>query len=308
MGNKRIIAITGGTGFIGKSLAEKHIQLGDNVRVLSRRDGAPNNYTTHYKTDLICPDAQVLRSFVDGADVIYHCAGELHDEILMERVHVDGTRVLLQAAQNSNGRWVQLSSVGAYGPCHAGIRNTSSQEMPQGSYERTKTMSDRLVKESGLDYTILRPSIVFGEGMPNQSMRQMASMIRMRMFFYVGRGAIMNYVHVDDVVRALIVCGSSFRALNKVYILSDHITIEEMVKSLSIGLGVKTPKLRLPTLPIYLLVKIFGNFPGSPLSQQRLNAITNRCIYDSSLIKSELEFAVELRLQDALIKYAQSIK
>ena len=128
------------------------------------------------------------------------------------------------------------------------------------------------------------------------------------MFFYVGRGAIMNYVHVDDVVRALIVCGSNVKALNKVYILSDQITLEEMVKSLSVGLGVKIPKLRLPKLPIALLVKLLGNFPGFPLSEQRLNAITNKCIYDSSSIKSELEFAFELRLQDALIRYAQSIK
>lgn len=308
MRNKKIIAITGGSGFIGKSLAERHLQLGDTVRILTRGTYTLNEAAIYYRTNLASPDEKVLRAFVGGADVIYHCAGEVYNETLMKNVHIDGTKNLLEIAQYSKARWVQLSSVGAYGPFQAGTCSIASPEKPVSTYERTKTLSDRIVKKSGLPYVILRPSTVFGEAMPNQSMRQMALMIKRGIFFYVGRGAIMNYVHVDDVVRALIICGLSPKACSKTYIISDQISLEEMVRSLSAGLGVSVPKLRVPKLPISLLVGLFGSFPGVPLSEQRLSALTNRCIYDSSQIKSELGFVFERTLQDALISYAQSIK
>jgi len=308
---RRIIAVTGGAGFIGRALVRAHLQRGDEVRVLSRCRQQDGGGVRYFQADLSMPTAD-LRPFVDGADLLYHCAGELYDESKMEALHVSGTQRLLDAALGVVGRWVQLSSVGAYGPRHSGIVNESTSERPVGIYERTKTEADRLLREagvkSGMEFVLLRPSIVFGESMTNRSLAQMARMIRKGLFFYVGRDARVNYVHVNDVVGALMLCGEKQEATGKTFVLSDSMMLEQMVQALAAGLGVKVPSFRLPKRPVRLLVKLLGQLPNFPLTESRLDALTGHCLYDSSLIVGELGFNFQVCLDKAFYCYAKSIK
>ena len=308
---RRIIAITGGAGFIGGALVRAHLQRGDEVRVLSRRRQQDGGGVRYFQVDLSTPTAD-LRSFVDGVDLLYHCAGELYDESKIVALHVGGTQRLLDAAVGTVGRWVQLSSVGAYGPRHSGIVNESTSERPIGLYERTKTEADRLLSaaamKSGMEFVLLRPSIVFGESMTNRSLEQMAHMIRKGLFFYVGCDARVNYVHVDDVVAALLLCGKKREAIGKTFVLSDSVMLEQMVQALAEGLGVKAPSLRLPMRPVHLLVKLLDRLPNFPLTKNRLDALTGHCLYDSSSIVGELGFNFQVRLDKAFYCYAKSIK
>jgi len=112
----RIIAVIGGTGFIGNKLVHRLLAEGDRVRVLTRRatgaTGLPD-VVSLYPGDL-ADGANALKPFVDGVDILYHCATELRDEARMYPVHVLGTRNLVEAAEKRSGRLVQLSSVGVY--------------------------------------------------------------------------------------------------------------------------------------------------------------------------------------------------
>ena len=98
-----LVAITGGCGFIGRRLVEKHIRRGDDVRVLSRRNLFPVEGVDVFVVDL-CDFGSNLEAFADGADVLYHCAGEIHDESLMYELHVEGTRRLQEVAEGHIGR------------------------------------------------------------------------------------------------------------------------------------------------------------------------------------------------------------
>ncbi len=142
-----IVAITGGTGFIGRKLVLRHLAQGDEVRVLSRRPageaGLPDAVDIH-RGDLAGAMGN-LQSFVAGVDVLYHCAGEILDSSRMHAIHVAGTRKLVDAAAGQVGHWVQLSSVGAYGPISQGVITETTSENPLGVYEATKAESDRLV-------------------------------------------------------------------------------------------------------------------------------------------------------------------
>ena len=76
-----LIAITGGSGFIGNELLQNHLKLGDEVRVLSLRGGESGRHIQYFQADLTKPNYEdVLQSFVDGADILYHCAGELYND------------------------------------------------------------------------------------------------------------------------------------------------------------------------------------------------------------------------------------
>ena len=306
-----LVSITGGSGFIGRLLVQKHLHQGDEVRVLSRQSFPDRGKLRYFYGDLHNASCN-LEKFINGADVLYHCAAEIADESVMHSLHVDATTRLAKVAAGNIGRWVQLSSVGAYGPCLEGVVNESDLERPVGVYETTKTQADNVLFENSVcknfELVVLRPSIVFGEMMPNQSLAQMSRVIRKGLFFYIGpSGAVVNYVHVSDVVKALLVCATHNKAKGNTYILSCSVSLEEMVEAVCKGLNAKMPTLRLPEYPIRLLVKTLGKYPYIPLTEGRVDALTGRCIYDASAICNDLDYSFEQPLVSAFRNYAASL-
>ena len=294
-----IIAITGGSGFIGSLLVDKLLKQSNQVRLLSRNTRAERKNVQYFLGDLSNPSVD-LSGFLDGVDILYHCAGEVSNESLMQELHVNGTQRLADAAQGKVSRWVQLSSVGAYGACRDGTITEDSKEQPFGVYERTKTESDKIVTNSGIPFVILRPSNVFGIKMTNQSLFQLIGMINKGLFFYLGkRGVLINYIDVEDVVEALFLCGNRDNALGEVYNLSQTIAIEKMALSFSLGLGVRGRFLRLPEFPIRVLAKVFTIFSKFPLTTTRIDALTSRCTYKSNKIIEELNFKFKSTLEES---------
>lgn len=289
------VAITGGTGFIGRQLVMSHLERGDRVRLLSRRQvtGLEGKVDV-FRANLVDPNAD-LRSFVEGSDVLYHCAGHLTDESYMHAVHVEGTRRLVEVAAGRIGRWVQLSSVGAYGPRYDEVVREDAVEAPQGIYETTKHQSDVLVAAAAADrafqHVLLRPSTVYGPEMPNHSLFQLISAVARGLFFFIGSpGAVINYVHVRGVVSALMACATRAEARGRVYLLSDNCSVEEMIEIIATVLGRPVPRLRLPMGPALLIARIFGRISGFPLSESRVRALTRRVVYDGSRIEKELGY------------------
>ncbi len=293
-----IVAVTGGTGFIGSAVVEQLLKAKHQVRVLTRDASCTKDGVEFFVGDLL--EANVcLEKFLSGVDVLYNCCGELGDETCMHALHVGGTKKLLDAARGNVKRWIQLSSVGAYGYCCDGSITENDQQKPVGEYERTKTESDVLVQSSEIPNVVLRPSIVFGYGMPNSSLRQFASAIETGNFFFIGkRGAIMNYAHVDDLANALVVCGTLERAIGNTYIVSQSIELEDMVSAILEGSGLKRTFRRIPEFPVRVLAAVLGWTGLFPLTSTRINAMTGRCTYDSSKIMEQVGFEFESTLEE----------
>lgn len=296
-----IVAITGARGFIGWRLAAAHAARRDDVRILTRIPDAtpPSGYTT-FVGDLTVSDT-VPAAFLDGVDVLYHCAAELRDESAMAAVNVGGTRRLLELAPGRIRRWVQLSSVGVYGPRRAGAVYEDATPNPANAYERTKAEADRLVMEAaaegGFEWTMLRPSIVYGPDMPNASLRQLAAMVRRGLFFFIGApGAMANYVHVDDVVAALVLCGTHPCAPGRVFNLSACRAFEDFIAAIAAACGVPMPTRRLPEGLVRMLAAAFGWLPGNPLTAARIDAMTGRVTYPADRIAAELGFVCQVPL------------
>lgn len=281
-----IAAVTGGTGFIGSALVAALRRGGfSEVRVLSRRSGG----------DLLKDD---LHPFVDGADVLFHCAGELRREEAMRALHVEGTRRLVEAARGRIGRWVQLSSVGAYGLAQrAGTVDERSPLAPQGEYETTKVESDTLV-ERAFPCVTLRPSIVFGPGMPNRSLHHLVGMVQRGLFFFVGQGAIATYVYVDDVADALLACATHPRAAGA-YVLSDDRPMEAFIAAIG---GTRRP----PTVPEWAargVATLGGWLPGFPLTSSRVDALSRRVRYSPARIQHELGYSFNVSIEEGLRRF-----
>lgn len=300
------IAITGGTGFIGKKLALRHLALGDDVRVLTRRDSAkallPKDIALYFG-DLQYSES--LLPFVDDADVLYHCAGEIRDISRMHATHVDGTQNLINAAKGRIGRWLQLSSVGAYGQHRESVVIESTPLNPSGNYETTKVASDLLVESAGRDgmfsYTILRPSNVYGEDMKNQSLFSLIKMIKHGLFFYIGKNnACANYIHVDNVVEAMFLCATRPQAKGEIYNLSDSCSLEHFVTVIADALSVPIPRARIPEWIAWCIAKSLGFVPRFPLTSARIDALTIQSSYSTDKIMRELGYKQVVSMDNGL--------
>ncbi|MDP1614730.1 MAG: NAD-dependent epimerase/dehydratase family protein [Methylococcales bacterium] len=302
-----IVAITGATGFIGKKLVRKHLLLGDEVRFLTRNPKSINSFKgAHgFLGDLSIP-SPTIDQFVDGVDVLYHLAAELNDESLMWQVNVVGTKNLLEAAEGKVGRWIQLSSTGVYGKRYDKVVTEESLLNPHNPYEVSKAEADRLVAEfwleKGTPTCLLRPSNVYGSEMPNQSLFQLIKVINKGLFFFVGRkGAVVNYIHVDNVVEALILCSKAHLLEQpSVYIVSDYCSIEKMIEVISLSLGKPTPRLRFPKYAVEMLAMICEKVPGIPLKRSRIDAITGKVIYSPKHICESLGYSNHVSIEEGI--------
>jgi nucleoside-diphosphate-sugar epimerase len=302
-----IVAVTGGTGFIGRKLVERLIERGDEVRVLTRQPLAlkKSSLLEVYECDLQEAQVKDLATILQGVDVLYHCAGQLKDSHMMKSLHVDATRKLIEASSGRIGRWVQLSSVGVYGSVNKGIVTESSDLNPSGEYETTKSDSDLLVtaaaNKAHFSCSILRPSNVYGEGMNNRSLYSLIAMIQRGWFFFIGKpGSTANYIHVDNVVEALVLCGSMPQAVGQIYNLSDQRTMEQFVGKIAHSLGKEVPRTRMPEYIIRPLARLLGNLPGIPLSATRVDALTGRVVYSIEKIERELGYRHRVSMEQGL--------
>jgi len=294
-----IAAVTGATGFIGQRLVARLLDGGafSEVRILTRRPRQTERVRV-FAGDLV---TAALEPLLDGVDVVFHCAGELRDEVRMRSVHVEGTERLLAAARGRASRWVQLSSVGAYGRSRrVGIVDESAPLAPEGEYERTKTQADVLVgRENGISTVVLRPSNVFGPGMPNRSLYELIGIVDRGLFFFIGRGAIATYVYVDDVAAALALCGTSPRAAG-VYNLSDDRPLDHFIGTIARELGRPAPRLRIPEPAARLAALALRHVARTPLTPARVAALTRAVTYSSERIRTHLGFTFAVAVEEGL--------
>lgn len=150
------IIILGGTGFIGRHICEKLVRAGHEVTVPTRKlENAREIQMLPRLQPVLCNvhDAQQLAQAVAGHEVLINLVAILHGrEQEFERVHVKLPQSIVTACKAGGvKRVVQMSSLGA-------ALDAPSQ------YLRSKGRGEEVFAASGLDVTLLRPSVVFGEG------------------------------------------------------------------------------------------------------------------------------------------------
>jgi nucleoside-diphosphate-sugar epimerase len=298
--------VTGASGFIGRHLVRALRTGGTTVRTLSRQgpDAFPADVDV-VRADLAAADV-ALDSALADCDVVFHCAGELTDASVMRALHVDGTRRLVAAAERVSEQrgapihFIQLSSVGAYGPPsrpgETRVVTEATPTRPVGEYERTKTLGDEIVTAASargvITTTILRPSNVFGRDMSNGSVRALAGMVRRGLFFYIGpAGAIATYIHVDDVVDALLACATDGCAQGQLFNLSNDCPLHEVIDAFADAQQVRRPTLRLPGPPVLLAATLASAVGVRVLTPQRIGALVGRTRYPTDRIREVRGFA-----------------
>lgn len=153
-----MIAITGGTGFVGGHLAEALTAAGHQVRLIARGFDARNERIRNlagaeFLAIGTSSEAELEKAFA-GCDAVAHCAG-INREVQRgdyNRIHVDGTRNVVQAAKAAGVKKIVLVSFFKARPdCGS-------------AYHESKYAAEEIVRQSGLEYTIFKAGMIYGRG------------------------------------------------------------------------------------------------------------------------------------------------
>jgi len=169
MRSGELVALTGGTGFVGSHVADALLAAGFRVRALVRRPGSVA-WLEGTGVDLVTGDvrdASTLPALVDGASAVVHVAGKTsaRNEAEYMAANAAGTENVAAAARaHAKGAPVVLvSSQAAGGPSLDGEPvKCSDPPRPVSSYGRSKLAGEKALRRSGVPFTILRPSAVYG--------------------------------------------------------------------------------------------------------------------------------------------------
>ncbi len=170
--NARVL-VTGATGFVGRYIVRELVARGYTAACIVRDSARLRSQTTDLPTDRVeaiggsLYDESTLAAAAKGAAAAIHLVGIISERPLggqtFERVHVEATRRVVDACKSAGvGRFVHMSALGAR--LHA-----------VSDYHRTKWTAESTVRESGLDWTIFRPSII--HGYDGEFMRMMRSFV-----------------------------------------------------------------------------------------------------------------------------------
>jgi len=152
------IAITGGTGFVGRHLARRLTKDGHEVvliaRGVDRRDPEIRQLARATFVPIGLDDADQLAQAFAGCDSVAHCAG-INREIghqTYQQVHGEGTRNVVNVARRAGVKKVLLLSF--------------LRARPQcgSAYHESKWTAEEIVRSSGLDYTVVKAGIIYGKG------------------------------------------------------------------------------------------------------------------------------------------------
>jgi len=144
------IAITGATGFVGQAVLDEAAVRGVPVRALTRGEQAPRSGVEWVRGDLA--DREALARLVQGAEAVLHIAGVVNtpDPLGFHAGNVLGTEALVAAVKAAGcERLVFVSSLAARKPALS-------------LYGRSKRRAEKFVEASEMDWTIVRPSAIYG--------------------------------------------------------------------------------------------------------------------------------------------------
>jgi NADH dehydrogenase len=225
------VFVTGGTGFVGSAIIDELLSRGHRVDALvNRKELPPRPGVTSIKNGLFDPVA--IDAGMKGCDALIHVVGIIMEKpaagITFQKIHVEGTRAVVDAAKRHGiRRYVQMSALG-------------TRADAVSDYHRTKFEAEQYVETSGLDWTIIRPSLIHGPG--GEFMRMEANWARKKAppflfmpyfgagMFGTGGAGKLQPVFVNDVARAFVDCMDKPHTIGKTYNLggSEQLTWPQM--------------------------------------------------------------------------------
>jgi nucleoside-diphosphate-sugar epimerase len=279
--------VTGAAGVMGTRLVTRLIEAGWHVRALV----LPGDPLRSRIENLGCEiregnvsDATTLGGLCRGVDTVYHLAAVIisHDPSLLWRVNRDGTANVVDEAVHASVRhFIYVSSASVTYPVRT-------------PYAESKLQAEQLVSSAGLDYTIVRPTLVYEAGGGQELMMFLDYLRRFPVVPFIGSGAALKRpVWSEDVVDGLLRLAGNPIALGKTYNLSgaEAISMRDLARLLLAHHDAARPILPLPVAlcqaAAYALSRVMKR---PPLTSSAIAGVINDANLDPAQAMSELGY------------------
>lgn len=253
------VFLTGATGFVGKNVLKQLLAEGHTVCALIRDSGKasrlPDARVEYIKGDVVSGIGIV--EGIAGCDAVIHLVGIIVEQgtNTFDAVHHVGTRHVVEAAHKSGiKRFVQMSALGARAD---GVAR----------YQTSKWQGEEVVRRSGIPFTILRPSLIFGpgDGFVTQMMEMMSKAPLFRPVPGNGK-ALYRPVFIGDVATCFVRALTSDDARNKTIALGgpEELSLNQLLDEIARCAGVRKPAIHIPLLLMFSIAAVAERLLAHP--------------------------------------------
>ena len=241
-----MILVTGACGAMGSVLVRGLIAAGNKVRACVM-PGDPcvsriaDSSAELWEADIT--DSQQMQGICNGITTVYHLAAIIitPNEWIFQSINVEGTRIVLEEAQKAHvDHFIYISSASVTYPYPT-------------PYSLSKRRAEALVVASGIPYTIIRPTLVYGKIGGQEFDMYLVYLLKFPVVPFIGNGhALKQPVHVDDIMRGLLMLPGNSVTYGKIYNFSgsEAITMRDFSRLCLTLLG--KPHKPFVYLPVWL--------------------------------------------------------
>ena len=271
------VFLTGGTGFVGSEVLRQLVSAGHSVRALVREGSEDKLAVTDgveiHSGDIT--DAASLVGALEGCDAVIHLVGIIREfprrGVTFKKMHVKGTENVLEAAEEQGvSRYLHMSSNG-------------TRERSNTGYHRTKWQAEESVRNSNLEWTIFRPSLIFAQG--SEFVHMLSEVIRrLPVVPVIGDGQYrMQPVALKEVASTFVKALEMPETINKIYHLGggESYSYDEILDltSQAMGKGLVT-KIHQPLFMIKPIIKVMQISEHFPITSDQLTMLVEGNVCD----------------------------
>ena len=275
--------VAGASGYLGSRLVPRLHARGRVVRALVRGSSpAPPHLERAELARGDLADPASLRHAAEGADTVIHLVGIIRERgaATFEAVHVQGTQALVQAARASGvRRFLYVSAIGA--------RLDAAT-----AYWRSKARAEAIVRESGMEWIVLRPSIVFARD--GEICRVLRRLTAVPLVPVLGPGTSrLAPIRADDLADTLVAALDRPAAWNRLHEAAgpEAFTFDQLLKLAAHGRPLVL--LHLPLALARPLVALVSPLPFAPVTTDQLAMLLTDSVADPAALREA--FAVDVR-------------
>jgi nucleoside-diphosphate-sugar epimerase len=263
----RAVLITGASGFIGKRLVGALSQQGFKIRAACRE---PSRLIAASDVERVALPDFARRvdwtPLLDGVSHVVHLAGIAHapgnlPDNVYTRINAEAVGELAAQARGKVERLVFISSVRAQAGLSADhVITEKDAPAPTDAYGRSKLEAERLLAESGVGFTGLRPAVTYGKGVKG-NIAALATLARTHMPLpFGGLDNRRSLLALDNLISAISLVLDAHKAANETFLVADTepISVADLVAAMREGLGRPPHLVKVPTGAVRRLMKSFG--------------------------------------------------
>lgn len=293
-----MILVTGGTGFVGRNIVLKLVEKNLPTRVLVRR----KTYQDQFKTFPVeiawgdITDKASLREALHKIDTVIHCVGILVEKgksVTHQKIVIEGTRNLLEACkENRVKKIIYLSGLG-------------TSEKARSRYHKAKWMAETMIRQSGLEYAIFRPSVIFGKA--DDFLNKFMKMAEYLPFLPIlGDGKyVLQPVSIHNVVSCVVQSLQGETAKNKVFEIGgpQRLSFNEIMDMMLRASHIKRWKLHIPMGIAGVAAQFFEILPNPPFTRDQLLMLEESNVTDNKDLNKAFQMSL-IPLSEGLKEYS----